>query len=133
MTDDSLAHYGVKGMQWGVRRQRSANGRVTKSSSDFKSTKDLRKRPSHTLSNMQLKQINERMQLESKYSQMNPSKVAKGHAVVKSVIAAAGTVTAANKLMSSAAGMARSNAGKKAVKFATTRSPAEYERLLSKR
>ncbi len=81
MTDEQLAHYGVKGMHWGVRKDRRR-----RQSSDYKSTATLRKRPPQSLSNMQLKKVNERAQLEAKFSQMNPSKVAKGKHAVNGIL-----------------------------------------------
>lgn len=130
--DEHLAHHGIKGMKWGVRRKVGKNGRVDKKASvDFRTTKDLRKRNPSTLSNMQLKKINERMQLESKFSQLNPTKVAKGQRAVKSMIATFGTATAAQKIALTAAGAATTALGKKAVK-AGARAPAEYASLLRK-
>lgn len=131
---EHLEHYGIKGMRWGVRRPTGKNGRVSsvkKSSVDFRTTKDLRKRPAHTLTNMQLKKVNERMQLESKFSQMNPSKIAKGQRMVKGVLATAGTVTAMSKLISEISAKAAVKTGKKAVEFGA-RAPAEYTSLLRK-
>lgn len=94
---EHLAHHGVKGMKWGVRRKVGKNGRVEKAkgSVDFRTTKDLRTRKAHQLSNMQLKKVNERMQLERKFSDMNPTRAAKGkeflNDVLKTSVGAAGT------------------------------------------
>jgi hypothetical protein len=96
-----LEHHGVKGMRWGVRRKVGSDGRVVgkakpKSSTDYKTTAPLRKRPSHTLTNMQLKKVNERMQLEAKFHQMNPTRAEKGKkhvdAILKEVAGAAGII-----------------------------------------
>lgn len=132
---DHLSHYGVRGMKWGVRRKIGPNGRVQKGSVDFRTTKELRKRPSHTLSNMQLKKVNERMQLEQKFSQMNPSKKEKGRMKVKAMIAAGGTAISVYNMVNSPAGKALMSAGKKASTGAASvgaRSSAEYASLLRK-
>lgn len=114
---DHLLHYGVKGQQWGVRRKRGSDGRVkgsgAKPSSDFRSTKDLRKRPAHTLSNMQLKKINERMQLESKFSQMNPGRKERGRQRVKAILGTATAGVSMYNLAKSPAGQAAISTGKK--------------------
>lgn len=66
---DFLAHYGVKGMQWGVRRKRGSDGRVSGTSGakpKVKSAKDL--------SDEELKSVVNRMNLEAQYSRLNPQK-----------------------------------------------------------
>ena len=121
-----LEHYGVKGMHWGVRRKVGAGGRVVgkskpKPSSDFKTTVPLRSRPTHSLSNMQLKKVNERMQLESKFNQMNPSRRARGKAAVNNILkGTTGAVGSAAiiKLASDPKNMQRITNGAKAVKGA---------------
>lgn len=68
-TDDFLAHYGVKGMKWGVRRRRGLGGHVVKS--EDKETADaLKKRKPATMSNAELRKLNERLQLEQTYAQL---------------------------------------------------------------
>jgi hypothetical protein len=94
---DHLEHHGIKGMKWGVRRKVGKGGRVVKSaeSVDHRTTKDLRGKKAPQLSNMQLKKINERMNLEKKFSEMNPTAAAKGKKfadeMFKNVVGAAGT------------------------------------------
>lgn len=73
--DDVLEHFGIKGMRWGVRRSeaqlRRARGDSRESDSDdSKTASELKKRPLASLSNAELKQLNERMQLEQTYSQL---------------------------------------------------------------
>lgn len=118
--DRYLLHTGVKGMRWGVRRKVGPNGRVAKTpkkaSVDHRTTQSLKKKPTRELTNMQLKKATERMQLERKFSQMNPNKVAKGHNVVKGILGVAGTVTAVHKL-------ATSDLGKKIVSGSRSAGP----------
>lgn len=130
--EEFLAQYGVKGMRWGQRRARASSadgkqsarftakggGRVTASSkdkvsSDFKKVATHRGKPSHTLSNKQLKAINERMNLEQQYARANPSTLKRGDAKIKELLAIAGTGVAVYNLFNSAAGKAAISAGKK--------------------
>ena len=66
--DDFMAHFGVKGMKWGVRKDSS--GSAAKASEDHAKVAALRTKPTHSLSNAQLKTINERLQLESTYAEL---------------------------------------------------------------
>lgn len=79
--DRFLAHYGVPGMKWGVRRKRSKSARSTASK----------------LSDTELKKRVTRLEMEKKYvtlttqkSQGDTSTMKKGAAVVGSVVANAG-------------------------------------------
>ena len=68
-TEEFLEHYGVKGMKWGVRRDRSTTSTKPKKSSLRKEAKDL--------SDEDLKKSVERLRLEREYvkikDELNPS------------------------------------------------------------
>ena len=73
-----LAHHGIKGMKWGVRRSRQfldrLAGRTTKprrGSDDYNTTQGLRNKKSRDLTNDELKAINARLQLERTYSDLS--------------------------------------------------------------
>lgn len=89
--DDILAHYGIKGMRWGVRRSRAeldraAGRRVakgkpvtkTKASADAiraaQLKKTAKKQGTKVLSNNELKELNTRIQLEQQYKNLNKGK-----------------------------------------------------------
>lgn len=56
-------------MRWGVRRRRGPGGRIVKS--EDKETADaLKKRKPATMSNAELRKLNERLQLEQTYAQL---------------------------------------------------------------
>ena len=75
MTDDFFEHFGVKGMKWGVRRDSIRKGRRSGKnnepvSEDKKQATNYRKRSVDSLSNSELRRLNERLQLERQYSQL---------------------------------------------------------------
>ena len=82
--DDYLEHFGIKGMRWGVRKNRSVDTSVEsatkgKQKSDdaktaAKSLQRSKKQGVGSLSNAELKALNERMNLESSYKQLNAKK-----------------------------------------------------------
>ena len=88
--DDVLAHFGVKGMRWGVRKSESAKRAARKESEDYSSTKNLRKKPVSTLSNAELRKVNERIQLEQTYKQLNSKDIGKGRSASKKLLSRVG-------------------------------------------
>lgn len=97
---NELYHHGVKGMKWGVRRNRSkSSGSPSKKrdrtegwSEDAKTAASLRKKKVNQMSNAELRKLNERKQLENQYRQLNPSTVKKGMTIVAATAGAMGTV-----------------------------------------
>lgn len=79
---DSLEHFGILGMHWGVRRERAADGQVrgpSKSTRDGISSDAARAKDAHTkvkthgtdvLSNQDLQHLVNRMNLEQQYSRL---------------------------------------------------------------
>lgn len=97
-----LAHYGVKGMRWGVRRSRKERRQAQfggkqqrKPSEDHVYSRKLKKKKTFELSNQELKALNERLQLESRKNQLDPSIVDKGHKTAKNLLAISATATTA--------------------------------------
>ena len=95
---DYLAHHGVKGMKWGIRKVRKSVKSAHKSyskkhySKDYRATQNLRRKSSKQLSNKQLKELNKRMELEQNYNRLSTSSVNRGINVAKRVVATAGTI-----------------------------------------
>lgn len=99
-SDSYLAHYGIKGMKWGVRRYQNKDGSYTaagkrrryNNSSDYEETRSLRKKNYRELSNEELKKLNKRMNLEAEYQRLNPQGIFRGQKAAKTIIGLAGTV-----------------------------------------
>ena len=107
-----LAHYGVRGQRWGVRRTKAALARAAKregrlpASDEHARTQELLKKGRHALTNKELKDVNERLNLEQNFARLNQGSVAKGRARTLTTIATISTV----------AGFLNSPAGKLAIK-----------------
>nr|DAP30391.1 MAG TPA: Structural protein [Caudoviricetes sp.] len=65
--DDVLAHFGVKGMKWGVRKKRpsASKSRLTNQHGDYKHAHSTT--PNHKLSNKELQRRVNRLNLEKQY------------------------------------------------------------------
>lgn len=107
--DDILEHFGTKGMHWGVRRARAADGRVrgpSRSTRGGISADAAKAKESHStikthgvaaLSNQDLQHLVSRMNLEQQYTRLttsntNQNKVKKGYSAIKAVLGVAKTV-----------------------------------------
>jgi hypothetical protein len=124
-----LAHHGVLGMKWGHRKGSSSSD--SKSSAPTHASNDHIQAESHkatlnkhgikALSNHDLKQLNERMQLEQTYRNLNaqkPTKFETGHAQVKKILGVANTINSIHNTLNSPLGKAAKGAVKTAVKGA---------------
>lgn len=107
-----LAHHGVKGQRWGVRRTKAALARAAKregrppASEEHERTKELLKKGKTGLSNKELKEVNERLNLEQNFSRLNQGAASKGKAKTLTTLATISTV----------AGFLNSPPGKLAIK-----------------
>lgn len=128
--EEFLAHHGIKGMKWGVRRDRSSlgsskaevqtkirpgkkvvsrGGKGLAPSEDAVRTSVLRSKAkassSHALSNKELKELVERMNLEQNYSRLaDPGKLA----IIKRGTTHAQTILAVGTVATTAYGLAKS-------------------------
>ena len=95
-----LAHYGILGMHWGVRKDRVKKGTTTRRSGDAsdadKARAKARTHGTGSLSNKELKALINRNNLEGQYSRIHRDSrvINRGHEHVKTVMAFAGTAGA---------------------------------------
>jgi 2'-5' RNA ligase len=106
---DFLAHFGVKGMKWGVRRTKTS----TSTSDDAQRATEIRSKVkvggTKALSNRELQDLITRMNLEQQYGRLNPSKFQKGAKVVSDILQLGGTINQAVAIANSPAGKAIRN------------------------
>ena len=97
VSEEFLAHYGVRGMKWGVRKKRSA-------SADSQRHGANKKKALKELSDDELKNLVNRLNMEQNARRLNPSKVNKGHNAVKAALAVGITANSVIAFASSPAG-----------------------------
>ena len=110
--DKFLAHYGIKGMKWGVRRRRGADGLVEKSqdvqNAEAARAKIGKKGDTSALSNKELQSLVTRMNLDQQYSRLAGEEVkakkSSGKRVVQNILATGKTVNDVIAFVNSPAG-----------------------------
>lgn len=98
---NSLYHHGVKGMKWGVRKTVADEGKKIASSSkdinnsiaNMRATKNSAKDLSK-MSDKELREMVNRMNLERQYSSLTAEQKLRGHAYVSDTLEVAGNVLA---------------------------------------
>ena len=85
-----LEHAGIKGMKWGVRRYQNKDGTLTPAgrkrySEDHVRAKALKKKRLSQLSNAELRELNNRMQLENQYKSLKKQRISTGQKFVQDV------------------------------------------------
>lgn len=107
-----FAHYGKKGMKWGVVRERGSNGRVTSKvvSDDHTRSRELKAKPRSQMSNKELEDLNKRLQLEKTNNELQSrtalQKIKTGTAIAGTILAVGATANTAITFVKSPAGQA---------------------------
>lgn len=80
--EDFLKHIGVLGMRWGKRKTKPKSS----SSNDYKNKVLIKKKKLHEMSNQELRSLNERMQLERQYKELNKVDVSAGRQFINDMV-----------------------------------------------
>lgn len=99
--DDQLAHYGIKGMRWGIRRteeqlarargdsissRKKSSGGIFSKKSSKSSTKEKPKKKVSEMDDTELKQVVERLRLENAYRTLTPKQTSLGKKFVEKLL-----------------------------------------------
>lgn len=111
--DDFLAHYGIRGMKWGVRRSRAELAKTRaghEPSSDASAARrtqaQVKKGGIGSVSNADLRALNERLNLEKNYKSLTSSKQKDGQSFVEKVVKGGKTMNDVYKFYNSPVGTA---------------------------
>lgn len=100
MENNSLSHWGIKGMKWGRRRYQNSDGSLTPagkkrygddSHEDYRRAHDKKK--ISQMSDRELRERNNRLQMEKQYADLTRKK-GTGKKVINTFVSTAGTITA---------------------------------------
>lgn len=110
--DNVLAHFGILGMRWGVRRKTGSDGLVVdrgssnKGSEDYIKSRENRAKGYKNLSDKELKALTNRMNMEKQLRELTISDYSRGLDIVKAVTAAGTTIAGVYALSTTPMGQA---------------------------
>lgn len=108
----SLAHFGVRGMKWGIRRSDAALAKAAAARGDspdaIRAQETLRsirsKKSLSGVSDADLNHLVNRLNLEKRYAEVDPSSFSKGHKQIKNLLAVGDTMNKAYDFANSPSG-----------------------------
>lgn len=103
LSDDYIAHFGILGMKWGVRRERGPDGLVTSkkiSSEDYARSREIKKKKISEMTNAELKTLVDRMNLESQFKNLKSRDISSGRKIVTDILKETGKELAKEHLRS---------------------------------
>ena len=114
--DRTLAHFGIRGMKWGVRRFQNPDGTLTPAgkeryrkkgySEDYITARSLKGKGYKKLSDRELSRVVKRLDLEKRYRELSAKEYTKGLEVAKAILSAGTTIAGIYKLTQSPLGKA---------------------------
>lgn len=108
--NDILAHFGILGMKWGVRRPVGPDGLVKgprrPKAEDYTRAHQLKKHNIKTLSNKDIKEINSRLQLEKSMRDLKKADLTQGQETVKAMLGVGTTMASVYALTQTPSGQA---------------------------
>ena len=133
MDNNELRHYGILGMRWGIRRSKKqlakSNGENTHA--DYK--KAHGQADVKNMSDQELRNRLNRLQMESQYKQMSQTKISAGKKIAAGIVVGVGTTLAKDYLTKMAKGGIDAALEKGASKNAKARSTLETLNLVKKK
>lgn len=126
--EEFLSHHGIKGMHWGFR-----NASVRKQSPEHKLATRLKKKHLSELTNDELKKLNERLNFESNYKRLNPTKIKKGKLTAKEILEVTTLTTSLIALAHTKPGQLAIRNGKKVAEKALAKTSKAFIRVMENR
>lgn len=109
-----LSQYGVLGMKWGVRKERSSRKPKKPDAPEFTESRANKKQRTRKLTNAEIRKTNERLQLEKQLAQLKRDQalINRGNTAIKGYLALATTAGAVYTFTKTPLGVKLIQAGK---------------------
>lgn len=102
IVENTLQHFGIPGMKWGVRRFQNPDGSLTAAgraryrkkgySDDYITARSLKGKGYKKLNDSDLKRVVSRLDMEKRYRELSANEYAKGIEVAKTILSAGTTI-----------------------------------------